>query len=106
MLKLVIEKLHDRDFVIQMLIAIAVCATVLSAAAPMTDTTTCGKACDRSGMAWQRVSPCWGYQRSVACLRPISAPRSTALAWRTVTSCWRCSTWPGCASDLAPPWCA
>ncbi|MGU9979491.1 type II secretion system F family protein [Phreatobacter sp. HK31-P] len=35
MLKLVIEKLHDRDFVIQMLIAIAVCATVLTFAMPL-----------------------------------------------------------------------
>jgi tight adherence protein C len=35
MLKLVIEKMHDRDFVIQLLIAIAVCATVLTFAMPL-----------------------------------------------------------------------
>ena len=35
MLKLAIEKLHDRDFIVQMLIAIAVFATVLTFAMPL-----------------------------------------------------------------------
>lgn len=35
MLNILIEKLHDRDFMIQLLIAIAVCATVLTFAMPL-----------------------------------------------------------------------
>ena len=38
MLKLAIEKLHDRDFIVQMLIAIAVFATVLTFAMPFSYT--------------------------------------------------------------------